>query len=98
YDVDNAITSMEKGRLRGIDLWETRDSKSGLYGYLDYYGNWFIKPQYYNARGFNDEGFAVVEVGRNRWGAIDRNNRIVIQPNFKASYEAENALRRLLGY
>ena len=47
YDVDNAITSMEKGRLRGIDLWETRDSKSGLYGYLDYYGNWFIKPQYY---------------------------------------------------
>lgn len=63
YDVDNAITSMEKGRLRGIDLWETRDSKSGLYGYLDYYGNWFIKPQYYNARGFNDEGFAVVEVG-----------------------------------
>ena len=46
----------------------------------------------------NDEGFAVVEVGRNRWGAIDRNNRIVIQPNFKASYEAENALRRLLGY
>ncbi len=21
YDVDNAITSMEKGRLRGIDLW-----------------------------------------------------------------------------
>ena len=98
YEVDNAITSMEKGRLRGIDLWETRDPKSGLYGYLDYYGNWFIKPQYYNARGFNDEGFAVVEVGRNRWGAIDRNNRIVIQPNFKASYEAENALRRLLGY
>lgn len=98
YDVDNAITSMEKGRLRGIDLWETCDSKSGLYGYLDYYGNWFIKPQYYNARGFNDEGFAVVEVGRNRWGAIDRNNRIVIQPNFKASYEVENALRRLLGY
>ena len=89
---------MEKGRLRGIDLWETCDSKSGLYGYLDYYGNWFIKPQYYNARGFNDEGFAVVEVGRNRWGAIDRNNRIVIQPNFKASYEVENALRRLLGY
>lgn len=98
YDVDAAILSMGKGRMRGIELWEEQDPRTGLYGYLDYYGTWFIKPQYYRARAFNREGYAVVEMKRGQWGAIDRNNRIVIQPNFTSSYDAENALRRLMGY
>ena len=98
YDVDAAILSLAKGRLRGIELWKERDPNSGLYGFLDYYGNWFIKPQYYNARSFNRDGYAIVEVKRGRWGAIDRNNRIVVQPNFTSSYEVENALQRLMRY
>ena len=98
YNVDAAIVSMAKGRLRGIDLWMECDPNSELCGYLDYYGNWYIRPQYYNARAFNQDGFAVVEVKRGQWGAIDRNNRIVIQPNFSSSYEVENALHRLMRY
>ena len=98
YDVDAAILSMGKGRMRGIELWEEQDSRTGLYGYLDYYGTWFIKPQYYRARAFNREGYAVVEMKRGQWGAIDRNNRVVIQPAFTSPYDAENALRRLMGY
>ena len=89
---------MGKGRMRGIELWEEQDSRTGLYGYLDYYGTWFIKPQYYRARAFNREGYAVVEMKRGQWGAIDRNNRVVIQPAFTSPYDAENALRRLMGY
>lgn len=98
YDVDAAIRSMGKGRMRGIELWEEQDSRTGLYGYLDYYGTWFIKPQYYRARTFNREGYAVVEMKRGQWGAINRNNRIVIKPTFTSPYDAENALRRLMGY
>lgn len=98
YDVDAAIMSIGKGRMRGIELWKESDPRSGLYGYLDHFGNWFIKPQYRNARSFNREGYAIVEVKRGQWGAIDRNNRIVIRPTFTSSYDVEGALRRLMGY
>lgn len=98
YDVDHAITSMSKGRMRGVELWRECDPNSGLYGYLDYYGNWFIRPQYRNARNFNQEGYAVVEIRQGQWGAIDRNNRIVIQPTFTSPYDVDRALTRLLRY
>lgn len=93
--VDAAIRSIGKGRLPGIGLWAERDPESGLYGYLDHYGRWSIPPQYLSACEFGTNGIAVVEVEKNRWGAIDRRGTIVVRPSFGASYEAEAAARRL---
>ena len=96
YDVESAMRSIEKGRYVGIDLWEQEDPATGLWGYLDYYGNWYIQPQYRYATGMYEEGCAVVQFANELWGAIDRMNKIVVHPNFKSRYDAESALRTLL--
>lgn len=96
YDVQSAIRSIEKGRYRGIDLWPEEDGGTGLYGYLDYYGEWFIEPQYLAAGEMYDEGVAVVQFLDEMWGAIDRYNKVVVAPNFTTSFDAKQALRTLL--
>lgn len=96
YDVREAISAIKKGRYVGIELWPMEDSATELYGYLDHYGKWYITPQYIYATDFTDEGYAVVQFGEKQFGAIDRSNRVVIQPNFTTSYEAKNALDRLV--
>ena len=96
YDVESAMRSIQKGRYLGIDLWEEQDPGTELWGYLDYYGNWYIQPQYWYATGMNDQGLAVVQFPTELWGAIDRKNNIIIQPNFKSRYDAESALRALM--
>ena len=95
YDVEAAMNSIIKGRYRGIDLWVLEDPATGLYGYLDYTGNWFIQPQFYYARDMSSDGYAIVEVSDGQWGAINRSGQIVIQPNFRSSYDAERALNEL---
>ena len=90
-----AARSLSKGRLPGVDLWLGQDAGTGLNGYLDCQGRWFIAPQYTGGYEFNNDGFAVVEVSQGRWGVIDRRNEMVIQPNFSTSDEAASALRRL---
>ena len=95
YDVESAISSMEKGRYCGIDLWVAEDKATGLYGFLNYYGQWAIAPQYLYARSMDSDGFAIVEVSKGQWGAIDRAGNMVIAPNFNSSYDVESALRKL---
>ena len=90
-----AIRSLSSGRLPGIDLWLQRDPATGLYGFLDCRGEWAVAPQYAGGYNFDEQGFAVVEASRGRWGAIDRNNRFVVQPNFTSSVDARAALRRI---
>lgn len=97
YEVREAISAIKKGRYLGIELWPMEDRATELYGYLDHYGNWFIAPQYLYTTDFNDEGYAVVQFGEKQWGAIDRSNKVVIQPNFTGRYDAQSALNRLLG-
>ena len=97
YEVREAISAIKKGRYLGIELWSMEDRATELYGYLDHYGNWFIAPQYLYTTDFNDEGYAVVQFGEKQWGAIDRSNKVVIQPNFTGRYDAQSALNRLLG-
>ena len=92
YDVRSAMSSIKKGRYTGIELWPIQDRATGLYGYLDHYGNWHIQPQYLYTTDFTNEGFAVVQFGEEKWGAIDRSNRVIIQPNFTSRYNAKNAL------
>ena len=96
YDVESAMRSMKNGRYQGIELWVEQDSGSGLWGYLDYYGNWYIQPQYKYACSMSDDGYAVVQFMDERWGVVDRTNRIIVQPNFNSRYDAESALRTLL--
>ena len=95
YDVDEAIRSILKGRYIGIDLWEQEDPSTELWGYLDYYGNWYIPPQYLYATSMSD-GFAVVQFPTELWGAIDRRNNIIVQPNFKSRYDAASALDAII--
>ena len=97
YDVDSAMRSILKGRYIGIDLWDMEDPATELCGYLDYYGNWFIMPQYKYAGEMSSDGFAIVQMAdTGLWGAIDRRNNIIVQPNFKSRFDAESALRTLL--
>lgn len=97
YDVDEAISSILKGRYVGIDLWEMQDTNTELWGYLDYYGNWYIQPQYKYVTAMNSDGFAMVQMASTGlWGVIDRRNNIIIQPNFKSRYDAEAALNTLI--
>ncbi len=96
YEVDEAIRSIEKGRYCGIDLWEMEDPTTGKWGYLNYYGNWHIAPQFEYAKSMNSDGFAVVQFADRRWGAIDRTGKIVIQPNFTSQYDAGSALNAFI--
>ena len=95
-NVYSAISSMSHGRYCGIDLWVTEDAGTGLYGYLDYYGNWYISPQFKNAYSMNSDGLAVVQVSTGNWGVIDRSGNLVVQPNFNSSSDAQSALNTLL--
>ena len=97
YEVREAISAIKKGRYLGIELWPMEDRATELYGYLDHYGNWYITPQSLYTTDFNDEEYAVVQFGEKQWGAIDRSNNVVIQPNFTGRYDAQSALNRLLG-
>ena len=97
-NVDSAIRSISKGRYRGIDLWETYDHATDLWGYLDYTGAWFIAPQYKSARAMSDRGVALVQFQDGRWGAINRNGQIVVQPNFNSWLDVDSALRNLRLY
>lgn len=96
YDVDEAIRSIANGRYCGIDLWVMQDPETLLYGYLNYFGNWHIAPQYTYAKDMNSDGYAIVQFADRRWGAIDRNGKIVVQPNFTSQYDAADALRALI--
>jgi hypothetical protein len=81
--------------MAGIELWYAQDPATELYGFLNHFGEWHILPQYENVHNFDSDGFAVVKVVGGGWGAINRQNQMVIQPNFDYSYKAEDALRRL---
>lgn len=95
FDVESAIRSMKKGRYRGFDLWEVCDPVTNLWGYLDYTGNWHLAPQFLYAKEMSDRGIAVVKFKSGLWGAITREGKIVIQPNFTSQFDVENAIRSL---
>lgn len=95
-DVSSARRSIVKGRLAGIELWVNEDAATGLYGYLNHYGEWAIAPTFPSAKSFNDDGFAVALSPDGGWGVINRAAEWVIAPNFESSLDAQAALRRLM--
>ena len=52
-DAAEAMQSITKGRMTGLELWAQEDPVTGLYGYLDHYGRWAITPQFRSASDFN---------------------------------------------
>jgi hypothetical protein len=61
-------------------LAPARSGANGKWGYLNAKGEWAIKPEFENARGFED-GLASVTVGE-RQGLIDRYGKLVVNPQF----------------
>ena len=96
-DCDNAMRSIIKGRMAGIELWYAEDPQTELYGFLNHFGAWHIEPQYEDVSSFDSDGFAAAKPVGGRWGIINRQNQWVIQPNFSSRYDAESPLRRLTG-
>ena len=78
-DAAEAMQSIIKGRMTGLELWVQR---------------WAITPQFRNASDFN-RNLAVVQVSDGRWGAIDLRGTMVIQPRFNSSGDARAAVQRL---
>lgn len=94
-DVESAIRSILNGRYRGVDLWAARDHITNLYGYLDFFGQWYITPQFKYAKDPSNNGIAIVQFPYGRWGAIDRNGQIVIDPNYDSSSDVDIVIRSL---
>ena len=56
--------------------------KDGLYGYMDVYGNWIVKPSYTYAEPFS-EGLAVVGYKNATYGMIDTNGDTALPKIYK---------------
>ena len=59
------------------DLCPAKDAETGLWGYIDPYGNWKIQPQYDNAEPFSPDGYATVDY----LTVIDTSGKEVLSPN-----------------
>ena len=66
------------GYSEGLMLLE----KDGVYGYMDIYGNWIVKPSYTYAEPFS-EGLAVVGYKNATYGMIDRNGDTALPKIYK---------------
>ena len=62
-----------KGYSEGMILLE----KDGLYGFMDYTGDWIAEPIYVYAEAFS-EGLAPLKTPDGRWGMIDTKGNIVL--------------------
>ena len=58
------------------DLCPAQDTESGLWGYIDPYGNWKIQPQFDKAMPFSTDGYATV----NSKTVIDTTGSIILAP------------------
>ncbi len=60
-----------------LNLCPAQDIASGLWGYIDPYGNWKIQPQYISACDFSVDGYATVDNNI----VIDTTGNVVLSPN-----------------
>lgn len=78
------IQEFKQLTTRGIDEFSEGLATSqldGLVGYINNTGEWVIKPQFENARDFeNDHAW----VKKGLWGLIDKQGNWVIEPKFEA--------------
>ena len=67
------------------DLCPAKDAQSGLWGYIDPYGNWVIEPKYNSANPFGADGYAVV----NDSTVIDAEENIILAPKSSVTSETD---------
>lgn len=58
--------------------------KSGKFGYVNDSLQTRIEPQYTHAELFTEHGFAVITDSLDKKGIIDKNNKVIIEPNYDA--------------
>jgi hypothetical protein len=91
----------------GDGLIPALDSQTGLYGYVDYYGAWKIKPQFDDSGSF-ESGFATVYSKQKKCNMIDRNGTLIFkswypsldfdgeQPSSAVRFQGANGLYGLM--
>lgn len=82
------------------DTWRypTKDTRSGLWGYVNYLGRWIVEAQYTDRTFFGNDHtylYAQVRHENGRWGNIDRNGNRVSHCIFASQKEAAYALSQL---
>ncbi|MCU0428867.1 MAG: WG repeat-containing protein [Cytophagaceae bacterium] len=64
-----------------------RFQENGLFGFFDIYGNIRISAQYPSIEEFSHQAVAVMLKGK--WGYLDRNEKIIIQPYYSLALPAQ---------
>ena len=72
------------------------DTKTGLWGFVDYLGRWAVQPLYSDRKAFgNDNCYQYTQVMQEgRWGNIDRNGEVITTPIFLTADDAAYALQQ----
>jgi len=65
-------------------------AENGLYGVIDYQGNWVIHPSYENFKPLDEGLWAVKKNGK--WGYINKKGEVVIDFQFENAYGFNNGL------
>ncbi|MDY5969250.1 MAG: WG repeat-containing protein [Bacteroidales bacterium] len=92
-EAEAAGREWEKGDEPGKWLYATVNPATGLWGFVNYYGDWKYAPVYEDARqyvGKDPMSFATVKTG-GRWGCIDGKGVMIIQPIFMEQQHADMA-------
>ena len=71
------------------NLCPAQDASSGLWGYVDPYGQWKIQPQYLSATSFTDDGYAIV----NDIVVINTDGEMVLAPGGETITELSGKYR-----
>jgi len=93
---DVLIQSDEKRSIVSYDdgFFEARDEKTGLYGLIDFSGNWVLKPQYSGVRGLTTQ-YGMFVVGKPMEGPETiRNSRLFNQPLTLVDIDGRRLLKR----
>ena len=81
---------------RGHWLYPIKETESEHWGYVDYTGEWVIRPIFEEAHVFfytRNDRMAPAKLG-GRWGCIDHTGRFVVTNQYNTSSEAQVAGRR----
>lgn len=89
-DADHAGHEWDVDEELGHWLWPVQDTATHYWGYVDYQGNWVIRPTFEDAKpviyAWNNR-VAPVKVD-NRWGCIDHTGQMVVKNIYNTSNEA----------
>lgn len=82
-DTDNNIVlKLNSNKYVKFENGLVQIRKDNKVGFIDKSGKWVIEPKFDMVlRGFNEAGFAIVEINR-KYGTIDKQGNFIIEPNY----------------